>query len=250
MTGTPPTLTPGSTATGAPVSPAVLQAIATSLDSVPGVSYTFAVSGSDMMSAWPSGQGVVQGSPDPGLDAQIQQEMLMGYNSGSMEFRSVGGALYVRSARYDQGKAWALVPADESTNPQAQGMHAQVGQLDPRLQLKLVLASPNMHETTEGTSLPGTTHYVGEVAGAQLASASGLDPGSRAELAAGYPSLAIRALEVDVWVDAQDHPVRLDIISPTPAGSLAMQMNFSGYGTPAGVSPPAADDTIPLPSSS
>ena len=42
-------------------------------------------------------------------------------------------------------------------------MHAQVEQLDPRLQLKLALASPNIHETTQGTSLPGTTHYVVQV---------------------------------------------------------------------------------------
>jgi hypothetical protein len=203
-----------------------------------------------MMSAWPSGKGVVQGSPDPGLDAQIQQDMLMGYNSGSMDFRSVGGALYVRSARWDQGKAWALVPADESTNPQAQGMAAQVEQLDPRLQLKLVLASPNIHQTTEGTALPGTTHYVGQVSSAQLAAAGALDSGTRAELAAVYPSLALAPLEVDVWADAQDRPVQLEIIWPTPGGSLEMQMNFSGYGTPAGVTTPAAGDTIPLPSGS
>jgi hypothetical protein len=250
MMSPPPTGTPDSAATGTPVSPTVLQAIATSLDSVSGVSYTFAVSGSDMMSAWPSGKGVVQGSPDPGLDAQIQQDMLMGYNSGSMEFCSVGGALYVRSPRWDHGKAWALIPADESANPQAQGMHAEVEQLDPRLQLKLVLASPNIHETTEGTALPGTTHYVGQVSSAQLAAASALDSGTRAELAAGYPSLALAPLEVDVWVDAQDHPVQLEIIWPTPGGSLEMQMNFSGYGTPAGVATPAAGDTIPLPSGS
>jgi hypothetical protein len=178
------------------------------------------------------------------LDADIEQVMSMGHNSGSMEFRSLGGQLWVRSARYDQGKAWAVVPADESTNPQAQGMHTQVDQLDPRLQLKLVLASGNMHATTQGTSLPGTTHYVGEVSSAQLAAASALDANTRAALAKAYPSLAIKPLEIDVWVDSQQHPVRLGVVSPTPEGSLQMEMDFSGYGTPAGLTAPT--DTIPL----
>jgi hypothetical protein len=243
-------VTPDAGATGAPVSASVLQAIATSLDSVSGVSYTFAVDGSDMMSVWPNGQGVLQGSPESGLDAQVKQTVSMGYNSGSMEFRSLGGQLWVRSARYDQGKAWALVPVDESTNPQAQGMHTQVDQLDPRLQLKLVLASGNVHATTQGTTLPGTTHYVGEVSSAGLASATGLDAATRAALASVYSSLAIRPLSIDVWVDAQQHPARLEVVSPTTAGTLEMQMNFSGYGTPAGLTAPAAGDTIPLPTTS
>jgi hypothetical protein len=228
----------------------VAAAIASSLDTVAGAAYTFTVSGSDMMSVWPSGHGVVQGSPTSGLDAQIQQLMSMGYDSGSMEFRMLGDQLWVRSARYDQGKAWASVPADESSNPQAQGMHRQVDQLDPRLQLKLLLASGNLHPTTQGTTLPNTTHYVGEVSSAQLAAAEEVPSATRAALAEVYSSLAIRPLSVDVWVDAQQHPVRLEVVSPTPEGALDLRMDFSGYGTPAGLAAPAAADTIPLPTDS
>jgi len=247
MSGTAPTLTPDAGATGAPVPAATLRAIAGALDSVAGVKYTFAVTGSDMMAAWPTGQGMLGGSP-AALDAKVTKMVTMGYDSGSMEFRSVGGQLYVQSARYDSGRGWAVVPADASTNPQATGLQTQLDQLDPRVELKLVLASQNMHATTEGTSLPDTTHYVGEVTAAQLAGAGALDSTARTALGQIYQSLPIKPLSVDVWVDAQQRPVRLEVVSPTPGGALDLTMNFSDYGTPVALATPA--DTIPLPSDS
>lgn len=247
MGTTTPTLTPDAGATGAPVAAATLGSIAHSLNSISGVSYTFTVGGSDMMSAWPNGQGTLGGSPIA-LDAKVTKLMTMGYDSGSMEFRSVGGQLYVQSVRWDSGRSWAVVPANASGNAAATGLQTQLDQLDPRVELKLLQASQNVHLTTEGTSLPSTSHYVGEVSAAELASTTALDSTARAALGQIYPSLSIKPLSVDVWVDSQQRPVRLEIISPTPGGGLDLTMNFTGYGTP--VTIPTPSPTIPLPANS
>lgn len=115
---------------------------------------------------------------------------------------------------------------------------------DPSTQIKLFTSSGDIHrvgaETVDGVQ---TTHYTGTVDLAKLVDTQ--DPNLKSVVAQDT-QLGLTTMNVDLWVDAQNRPVRVH--QSTNAGSavsLDMTADYSDFSTsPVTITPPAASDTI------
>lgn len=180
------------------------------------------------------------------MDMTLNVSAANGVGGGVMHMMMSGTTMYMgmSSKAAFQGKHWMKM--DLSKNAAfAASLNKSNGQ-DPATQLKLFTSSGDIKrvgtETVDGVS---TTHYAGTVDLAKLASRQ--DPKLKS-LVQQDSKLGITTMNVNLWVDSQSLPVRMQ--EATPASSsvpLTATIDYSDYGnTPVTVTPPPASDTLDM----
>ncbi|WP_042387023.1 hypothetical protein [Streptacidiphilus melanogenes] len=197
------------------------------------------ISGNGKVSWKPLGLDMTMNSPDmaASLGGSTAMHMMM---SGTTMYIGFTG-----NAPADmKGKHWMKM--DLSKNAALASSLNQSNGQDPSTQVKLFTSSGDIKrvgtETINGVS---TTHYSGTVDFAKLAAQQ--DPQLKS-LIQQDSKLGVSTMNVDLWVNGQNLPVRMH--EATPASSsvpMDVTIDYTDYGTtPVTVTPPAASDTLDM----
>jgi hypothetical protein len=192
-----------------------------------------------------TGDGRVSWSP-LAMDMTMNVSASGGVAAGTMHMMMSGTTMYMGMSGKAafQGKHWMKM--DFSKDPAlAAALNKSNGQ-DPSTQVKLFISSGDIKrvgtETVDGVS---ATHYSGTVDLAKLAAQQ--DPKLKS-LIEQDSKLGISTMNVDLWVNDQNLPVR--IREATPASSsvpLTATIDYTDYSTtPVTVTPPPASDTLDM----
>jgi hypothetical protein len=201
------------------------------------------VSGSGAMSWKPVAMDMTMTMPQIAeqLGGDGSMRMMM---SGTTMYMNMGDAAAAKSG----GKHWTkmdLSAAGASGQALAGQMNSNAGN-DPSTQLKLFTSSTDINrvgqETVDGVQ---TTHYSGTIDTAKLAAAQ--DQSLKSLLAASS-KLGLSTLNVDLWVNAQNLPVRIHESTPsTGSTQFDVLADYTDYSAnPVTITPPPADDTTDL----
>ncbi|MBF9067947.1 LolA-like protein [Streptacidiphilus fuscans] len=162
--------------------------------------------------------------------------------SGTTMYMNVGDT----GAAQLGGKHWMKMDFTElgaAGKAMAEQMDKSSGN-DPSTQIKLFTSSGDIHRvgtaTVDGVQ---TTHYAGTVELAKLANSQ--DANIRSVLAQDT-QLGLTSINVDLWVDGQNRPVRVhQTTSPGAAVGFDIQVDYADFSTsPVTVTPPSASDTV------
>ncbi|WP_037783856.1 DUF6612 family protein [Streptomyces niveus] len=174
----------------------------------------------------------------------------------------VKNAMYMdmgaEAAKDMDGKRWMKL--DLAAAAEASGDPAAMKELtggmenmnqDPGQQLALLLDSPNVkHVGSEKIDGAEAQHYKGTLTVAEmLESNEGLDVLSakeRKDLLATIEKSGIEGYDIEVWVNEDDYPVKMNVGMDTPQGEMKISANYSDYGAKASVQTPPAGDTVDL----
>jgi hypothetical protein len=192
-----------------------------------------------------TGDGRISWKP-VAMDMTMTVPATAGVGGGTMHMMMSGTTMYMGMSGKAafQGKHWMKM--DLSKNAAiADALNKSNGQ-DPSTQVKLFTSSGDIKrvgtETIDGVT---TTHYSGTVDVAKLAAKQ--DPQLKS-LIDQDSKLGITTMNVDLWVNDQNLPVRMQ--EATPASSsvpLNATIDYTDYGTsPVTVTPPAASDTLDM----
>ncbi|AXI78073.1 LolA-like protein [Peterkaempfera bronchialis] len=209
---------------------------------IPGISGAFTV------------DGVMGWGDQIGMDIQYGgNEAMKGLDpDGSVHAVAKGATIYYELhgpaiSRFG-GKHWMRM--DLSAGTGAQGGGATEAQLyqDPSAVAKALTASGDLREVGKETvAAAETTRYSGSVPVAKLVAAgSGLTAQQRKRLLRALQAAGIGDTAVDLWVDAEQLPVRVVRTTPTEQGTMTVTTDFADYGTPLKVTVPPASDTADL----
>ncbi|GAA1950747.1 hypothetical protein [Kitasatospora viridis] len=181
----------------------------------------------------------------PALAAQVGGD-------GSIRMMMSGTTMYMNmgdvAAAKNDGKHWMkidLTAMGASGQALADQMNNSASN-DPSTQLKLFTSSPDIQrvgqETVDGVQ---TTHYSGTVDLTKLAAAQ--DPALKAALAQST-KLGLTTMNVDLWVNDQNLPIRIhESTPPTATTQLDLTGDYSDYSTTqVTVTPPPDSDTTDL----
>ncbi|MBB1243870.1 hypothetical protein GL263_09910 [Streptomyces durbertensis] len=172
----------------------------------------------------------------------------------------VDNALYIKldeSAADDMdGKSWmkldmnaALEGADASQRQSASNGLDNMNNQDPAKQVALLLSSPNVKYVGE-EKVDGVTaqRYKGTLTVDEAMEANDslefLDKTEREQLVENMKQSGIKDYKIDVWVNKDDLPVRIDTRTNTPQGPVEVSQRLSDYGTTVGVKAPPADEVF------
>lgn len=166
--------------------------------------------------------------------------------SGSVMYMNLGA----QGAQELGGKHWMKLDFSSlgtAGQAMAKAMNQSSGQ-DPAAGIKLLTSSTGIkrvgQETVDGVS---TTHYAGDVDVKQLA-AQNLGTASDASLKTlvdQASGLGVNMEQVNVWVNAQNLPVRVSETADSTAGPVDITADYSDYSaTPLTITPPPASDTV------
>ncbi|MFE9427534.1 hypothetical protein ACFYNO_31695 [Kitasatospora sp. NPDC006697] len=178
-------------------------------------------------------------SAELGGDGSIR--MLM---SGTTMYMNMGDAAAAKLG----GKHWMKIDLSSlgaAGQAMADQMNSNSGN-DPATQLKLFTSSADItrvgKENVDGVE---TTHYSGSVDLAKLAASQ--DP-SLKSLLAQSTKLGLTSMNVDLWVNDQNLPVRIhETTPPTATTKLDVTVDYTDYSTtPVTITAPAAGDTSDL----
>ncbi|MFF5089456.1 hypothetical protein [Streptomyces niveus] len=174
----------------------------------------------------------------------------------------VKNAMYMdmgaEAAKDMDGKRWMKL--DLAAAAEASGDPAAMKELtggmenmnqDPGQQLALLLDSPNVkHVGSEKIDGAEAQHYKGTLTvDEMLESNEGLDVLSakeRKDLLATIEKSGIEGYDIEVWVNEDDYPVKMNVGMDTPQGEMKISANYSDYGAKASVQTPPAGDTVDL----
>ncbi|MGA4539929.1 hypothetical protein ACPA54_08020 [Uniformispora flossi] len=183
----------------------------------------------------------------------------------SMQYLMTPDVMYMnmgpKMAAENGGKPWAkidiaaLAKADKSgQGAKLQKMfdQAQDNQSDPASQLALLQQSGDIREVGKET-VGGvqTTHYSGTVNLATLqknsADSMGLSPKEYDKLVKQYDKLGMGDMNMDMWIGADNLPVKQKIVMHVEAdgekADMEMTSTFSKWGTKVDTTPPPASQT-------
>ncbi|MFI2370536.1 hypothetical protein [Streptomyces sp. NPDC018833] len=162
-----------------------------------------------------------------------------------------------RAAEMD-GKRWmkmdlgaiAEMSGDKALQKQMTGGLENMNQ-DPAQQLAILLDSPNLkHVGAEKIDGVATQHYKGSLTVAEMMDANKaldvLSDKERKDLLAGVEKSGIESYDIEVWVNEDGYPARMDVGMDTPQGAVKMVADYSDYGAKASVQAPPASETVDL----
>jgi hypothetical protein len=194
-----------------------------------------------------AGHGVWSSSPKPALDLTLDSASIAGLGVlDGLEERLVDGVLYLKiPALAPLGGKWLKASTDPAGSRDGLGNLLPEALTDPSEQLQLLLSAPDVHvvgpEVIDGVP---TTHYAGDVTVADIENNSDYDAATRASLGKLYAAHGGQVSHFDVWVDAQSRARKFTTSTPTPLGTFATSMTFTGYDQPVTISAPAPGDLI------
>jgi hypothetical protein len=177
----------------------------------------------------------------PGFDTTSDASLTMLIARNRMYMRVPGRAR-------EAGKPWLV--ADLADLARRSGVDigslaSQSRQFDPSVDIAMLKAAGNLHRVgTEDVDGVATTHVAGLVkvgrALRQLTGSTGRQ--ARAEMRL----LGIRAVHVDLWIDARSQVRKEKVAMRSPAFALTVDMRVSRYGERVVVTPPPASKTTSL----
>ncbi|MFE3253392.1 hypothetical protein [Streptomyces sp. NPDC059209] len=174
----------------------------------------------------------------------------------------VKNAMYMdmgaEAAKDMDGKRWMKL--DLAAAAEASGDPAVASELtggmenmnqDPAQQLALLLDSPNVkHVGSEKVDGVDAQHYKGTLTVAEMVESNEsldvLSAKERKDLLAGIEKSGIEGYDIEVWVNEDDYPVKMDVAMDSPQGDITMSARYSDYGAKASVQAPPAGDTVDL----
>ncbi|MEU0697402.1 DUF6612 family protein [Streptomyces niveus] len=174
----------------------------------------------------------------------------------------VENAMYMdmgaEAAKDMDGKRWMKL--DLAAAAEASGDPAAASELtggmenmnqDPAQQLALLLDSPNVkHVGSEKVDGVDAQHYKGTLTVAEMVESNEsldvLSAKERKDLLAGIDKSGIEGYDIEVWVNEDDYPVKMDVAMDSPQGAMKMSARYSDYGAKASVQTPPAGDTVDL----
>ncbi|TXL90369.1 hypothetical protein OIE71_20425 [Streptomyces sp. NBC_01725] len=174
----------------------------------------------------------------------------------------VKNAMYMdmgaEAAKDMDGKRWMkldLAAAAEASGDPAVAQELTGGMenmnQDPAQQLALLLDSPNVkHVGSEKVDGVDAQHYKGTLTVAEMVESNEsldvLSAKERKDLLAGIEKSGIEGYDIEVWVNEDDYPVKMDVAMDSPQGDIKMSARYSDYGAKASVQAPPAGDTVDL----
>ncbi|MCQ6555175.1 hypothetical protein NPS70_18555 [Streptomyces sp. C10-9-1] len=219
--------------------------------------------------------------PGPAAVGSMEMDGVLGWNPGAMdltvtresfeenpsapgEARMImqDGVMYLDmgadAAAGMDGKRWmkldmaalAEQSGDKDLQKQLTGGLDNLNQ-DPAAQLAILLDSPNLkHVGSEKIGDVDTEHYEGSLTVAEMLEANSsldvLTPEQREELLGSVEQSGIENYDIEVWVDGDGYPARMNMGMDTPEGVIAMTAEYSDYGAEIAVETPPADQTVDL----
>ncbi|MFD4138863.1 MULTISPECIES: LppX_LprAFG lipoprotein [unclassified Streptomyces] len=189
------------------------------------------------------------------LALQMKMEGGTGADSGEVEIRVVGGAMYMNGGEpLEPGKNWmkfdlAALKKAGGEDPMA-GLSRQAEQ-NPAKDSAALTASKDLkkvgEETIDGVK---TTHYSGTLTlDAMRDSLKGEDAAtrkSREQSLKDYEKLGAKSLTMDMWIDENDQTKQFRTRSTTDKGPLDVVIKFLAVNKPVTVKAPSPGETVDL----
>jgi len=147
-------------------------------------------------------------------------------------------------------KAMADASGDKALQKQVAPGLDQMNQ-DPRQQIALLLDSPNLkHIGSEKVDGTEADHYKGTLTVKEALAANKsldvMDSADRKKMLDTIEKSGVKGYDIDVWVNKDDLPVRMDMVMNSPQGALKVGMKYSDYGAKAQVTAPPAAEVFDL----
>ncbi|MGW8991224.1 hypothetical protein ACWGRF_15030 [Streptomyces zhihengii] len=181
---------------------------------------------------------------------------------GQMRVLMVDNVMYMdmgaEAAKDMDGKRWmkmdigaiAEQSGDKELQKQMTGGLENMNQ-DPAAQLAILLDSPNLkHVGSEKVGGVDTDHYKGSLTVAEMVDANEsldvLSAEERKSLLEGVEKAGIEGYDIEVWVDGDGYPAKMNVGMDSPEGAMTIVAEYSDYGAKATVQTPPAGETVDL----
>ncbi|MFE7383577.1 hypothetical protein ACFU9F_24830 [Streptomyces zhihengii] len=202
---------------------------------------------------------------DPTLmDMTVKGEAFQTEPGGPEQMRMlmVDNVMYMdmgaEAAKDMDGKRWmkmdigaiAEQSGDKELQKQMTGGLENMNQ-DPAAQLAILLDSPNLkHVGSEKVGGVDTDHYKGSLTVAEMVDANEsldvLSAEERKSLLEGVEKAGIESYDIEVWVDGNGYPAKMNVGMDSPEGAMTIVAEYSDYGAKATVQTPPAGETVDL----
>ncbi|MFI6344649.1 hypothetical protein [Streptomyces sp. NPDC050560] len=122
---------------------------------------------------------------------------------------------------------------------------------DPSQQIAMLTKSPDLKMVgTEQMDGVDTRHYKGSVSVESMLKSQrgvdGLDDDYWNKLTEGIKKSGVSAYDMDLWVNDENYPIRVDSDADTKEGPVKSSTHYSDYGVESGVEAPPAKDSVDL----
>lgn len=172
--------------------------------------------------------------------------------SGAVEFRMVGGAFYMRAS--DEAKGDSRWIKFDVSGLQGAGSRAKLGSQADRNPADDASGIGSAKDLTKAgeESIDGvrTTHYTGTVTLDQMRqSLAGKSPEvreRREKTLDEYAKMGADKLQMDIWVDGQDHTKQVRTRAATAKGPMDLTMKFRDVNKPVTVEAPPESEVMDL----
>ncbi|MFI6528690.1 hypothetical protein [Streptomyces uncialis] len=211
--------------------------------------------------------GVVGWEPSV-MDVTLQGSALSGEPDAPDESRLIhrDGVMYLdlgaEGAKQAEGKRWMKMDlkamaeeAEKSGDPAPGDLMTKslenVNQ-DPAQQIALLLESPSLKRVgTQKIDGAEADHYKGKLTVAEMlktndALADVMDEKERKALLKNLEKAGVKGYDIDVWVNGDELPVRMDVKTKSPQGDIDISTKYSDYGTEVKAETPKASETLDL----
>ncbi|WP_258527789.1 hypothetical protein [Streptomyces sp. NBRC 110611] len=208
-------------------------------------------------------EGVTGWNPSV-MDMTVDMSKVAAASGGPQKMRMImkDGAMYMEAGQMPgqdmEGKRWLKL--DLKAAAEASGDEKAVQQMtrglddmnqDPAQQLALMLDSPSIkHVGAEKIDGKQNQHYKGKLTVDEALKsnkqADALSPEERKKLLERVKKAGVTGYDIDVWVNEDDYPSKMNIAMDGKQGLTKMQMDLYDYGAKAEVSTPAEDETVDL----
>ncbi|GAA4782743.1 hypothetical protein GCM10023329_36100 [Streptomyces sanyensis] len=190
------------------------------------------------------GESFQQNPSTPGEVRMIMQDGVIYLDMGADATADMDGKRWMKLDM----TALAEQSGDKDLQKQLTGGLDNMNQ-DPAAQLAILLESPNLkHVGSEKIGGVDTEHYKGSLTVAEMLEAdSSLDiltPEEREELLGNVEQVGAEGYDIEVWVNGDGYPVRMNVGMDTPEGAVAVTAEYSDYGAGIAVETPPADQTV------
>lgn len=122
---------------------------------------------------------------------------------------------------------------------------------DPAQQIALLLESPDLkHVGTRKIDGAETDHYKGKLTVAGILKTNDaladLDKEERDQLLKSMKKAGVKAYDIEVWVNGDDLPARMDVSMKIEQGAIDVSTKYSDYGTEVKAEVPKPSETLDL----
>ncbi|MEU0686808.1 hypothetical protein [Streptomyces uncialis] len=187
------------------------------------------------------------GTPDK--SRVVQRDGVMYMDMGSTAASGMEGKRWMKMDTKALGEY-----AEETKDPTPQtmlDMSLENTNQDPAQQLALLLESPSLkHVGTQKIDGAETDHYKGKLTVAEMLKTNDaladLDKEERDELLKNMKKAGVKGYDIEVWVNGDDLPVRMDVKTQVEQGVIDISTKYSDYGTEVKAEVPKASETLDL----